>query len=92
MSNARSGPAFSKLAIPYLPNNPPRWPEVVDAIKNIVEKYAAGAKKHERVGEWIERIGWEKFFEVTGIEFTDKHIDDFKLASTTYRSTAQFRY
>jgi len=92
VSNTRSGPAFSKLAIPFLPNNPPRWPEVVDAVKNIVEKYAEGAKKHERVGEWIERIGWEKFFEVTDIEFTDKHIDDFKLSSTTYRNTAQFRY
>jgi len=92
VSNARSGPAFSKLAIPFLPNNPPRWPETVDAIKNIIEKYAEGAKKYERIGEWIERIGWEKFFDVTGIEFTDKHIDDFKLSYDTYRSTAQFRY
>ncbi len=92
VSNTRSGPAFSKLAIPFLPNNPPRWPEVVDAIKNIVDKYAEGARKHERVGEWIERISWEKFFEITGIEFTDKHIDDFKLSYTTYRSSAQFRY
>jgi dissimilatory sulfite reductase beta subunit len=92
VSNARSGPAFSKLAIPFLPNNPPRWPEVVDAVKLIVDKYAQGAKKHERMGEWIDRIGWEKFFDLTGIPFTDKHIDDFKLAQTTYRSTANFRY
>ena len=92
VSNARSGPAFSKLAIPFLPNTPPRWPEVVDAVKLIVGKYAAGARKHERMGEWIERIGWEKFFDVTGIPFTDQHIDDFKLAQTTFRSTANFRY
>jgi sulfite reductase beta subunit len=92
VSNARSGPAFSKLAIPFLPNNPPRWPEVTKAIRNIIEKYAAGAKPGERIGEWCERIGWERFFAVTGIPFTDKHIDDFKLSSTTYRSTAQFRY
>jgi sulfite reductase beta subunit len=92
VSNARSGPAFSKLAIPFIPNNPPRWPEVTKAIRNIIEKYAAGAKPGERIAEWCERIGWEKFFEVTGIPFTDKHIDDFKLSSTTYRSTAQFRY
>ena len=50
---------FSKLAIPFLPNNPPRWPEVVDAVKNIIEVYATHARKHERVGEWIEarRLG-----------------------------------
>jgi len=92
VSNSRSGPAFSKLAIPFIPNNPPRWPEVTSAIRNIIEKYAAGAKPGERIGEWCERIGWETFFKVTGIPFTDKHIDDFKLSSTTYRSTTQFRY
>ena len=92
VSNARSGPAFSKLVIPYLPNTPPRWPETVAAVRQILEVYAANAKKHERMGEWIERISWERFFELTGIPFTDKHIDDFKLASTTYRSTTQFRY
>ena len=26
VSNARTSPMFSRLAIPYLPNNPPRWP------------------------------------------------------------------
>jgi hypothetical protein len=30
--NARSAPKFSKLAIPSLPNNPPRWPKVVEAL------------------------------------------------------------
>ena len=96
VSSARTAPRFSKLAVPYLPNNPPRWPETVDAIKNIIEKYAAGAKRYERVGDWIERIGWEKFFEITGIEFTDKHIDDFGEAGsygiTTLRRTTMFKY
>ncbi len=92
VSNARSAPMFSKLAIPYLPNNPPRWPETVEAIVNIVETYAKDARKHERMGEWINRIGWERFFEKTGIPFTDKHIDDFTLAQTTLRSTSQFKF
>jgi sulfite reductase beta subunit len=92
VSNARSAPMFSKLVIPFLPNNPPRWPETVAAVKNIVETYAEHARKHERVGEWIERVGWERFFRLTGIEFTDKHIDDFNLAPDTYRTTAQFKW
>ena len=25
------------MAIPFLPNNPPRWPEVTDAVTNLVE-------------------------------------------------------
>ncbi|MCL5743870.1 MAG: dissimilatory-type sulfite reductase subunit beta [Acidobacteria bacterium] len=92
VSNARSTPKFTKLAIPYLPNNPPRWPEVVDAVVNIVEVYAKNAKKFERVGEWIERIGWPKFFELTGIPFTRYHIDDFKNAGMTYSRSTHIRF
>ncbi|MEW6071559.1 MAG: dissimilatory-type sulfite reductase subunit beta [Planctomycetota bacterium] len=91
LSSARTEPKFSKLAIPYLPNNPPRWPEVVEAVKNLVETYAANAKKYERMGEWIDRIGWPKFFEITGIEFTKYHIDDFTHAGETYKRSAQVR-
>jgi sulfite reductase beta subunit len=83
---------FSKLAIPFLPNNPPRWPEVVHAVKNIIEVYAGHARKHERIGEWIERVGWERFFSLTGIPFTDQHIDDFDMASETFRTSAQFKW
>ncbi len=91
VSNARSEPRFSKLAVDFIPNNPPRWPEVVAAVRKIVEVYADGARPYERVGEWIERIGWPKFFDLTGFEFTKYHIDDFKLASKTFRTSMHFR-
>jgi dissimilatory sulfite reductase beta subunit len=92
VSNARGIPRMSKLAIPFLPNNPPRWPEVVQAVKHLVEVYAKDARKHERVGEWIERIGWERFFKVTGIAFTQMHIDDFTFARDTFRMTPTFKW
>ena len=83
ISNTRTKPTFAKLAVPFLHNNPPRWPEVVDAVKTIVESYKNGAQKGERVGEWIDRIGWPRFFETTGFEFTKYHIDDFRLSEAT---------
>ncbi len=92
VSNARGIPRMSKLAIPFLPNNPPRWPEVVKAVKHLVEVYAKNAKKHERMGEWIERIGWERFFTLTGIAFTQMHIDDFTFARDTFRMTPTFKW
>jgi sulfite reductase beta subunit len=92
ISNSRSAPKFSKLVIPFLPNTPPRWPETVAAVKNILEVYAKDAKKYERVGEWAERIGWEKFFEKCNIPFTDKSIDDYRLAYDTWRTTTQFKF
>jgi len=92
ISNARSAPKFSKLVIPFLPNNTPRWPETVEACKKILEAYAKDAKKYERVGEWAERIGWESFFEKCDIPFTEKSIDDYRLAYDTWRTTTQFKF
>ncbi len=92
VGNLRSNPKFSKLAIPFIKNNPPRWPEVSSAIRTIFDAYVAGAKKHERVGEWVERIGWEKFFEITGLPFTFQHIDDFTIARETFRTAATFKW
>lgn len=92
VANARSGPMFSRLAIPFISNNPPRWPEVTDAVKHLVEAWAGNARDGERMGEWIGRIGWEKFFKLTDLPFTDKHIDDFAHAKNTFRSTTQFKF
>jgi len=91
VSNARSEPTFSKLAIPFLPNTPPRWPEVTSAVRNIVEVWAKNARKYERMGEFIDRIGWPRFFELTGIPFTKQHIDDFKYAGLSFKRSAQVR-
>ena len=62
------------------------------AIVKIVDVYAKHARKYERVGEWIERIGWPRFFQLTGFEFTRYHIDDFKHAALTYARSAHVRY
>ena len=92
ISSLRSDPKFSKLAIPFFYNDPPRWPKIVAAVKNILEVYAKNAKKHERVGEWIERVGWEDFFRKTGIEFTHQHIDDFTFMRDTLRTSSAFKW
>jgi len=91
VSNARTPPTFSKLAIPYLPNNPPRWPEVVEAVKQLVEVWAADARKYERMGEWIARIGWPRFFQKTGIPFTKQHIDDFRYAGLSLQRSVHLK-
>lgn len=92
VANARKPPMFSRLAVPYLPNNPPRWPEVISTLRKIVDVYAGNAREDERVGEWIERIGWEKFFRLTDLPFTEQHIDDFTHAVDTFRTTTQFKW
>jgi len=91
-ANARTAPSFSRMVIPYLPNNPPRWPEVTEAVRKIVEVWASNARKGERLGEWIERIGWERFFSLSGIPFSDKLIDDYIFSRETFRTSAAFKF
>ena len=62
------------------------------AVRNLVEVWAANARKYERMGEWIERIGWPKFFKMTGIEFKKDHIDDFKHAGLTFKRSTHLTF
>jgi sulfite reductase beta subunit len=93
VSNRISAPKFSKVVVAFLPNEAPRWPSTVKTIRKIVETYAADANKYERLGEWAERIGWERFFEKCELEFTHHLIDDFRdPAYYTWRQTSQFKF
>jgi len=92
VSNRISPPKFSKVVVAGVPNTHPRYPEAVTVVKQIIEAYAKDAKKYERVGDWAERIGWERFFEKCGIPFTEHLIDDYRLAYDTYRTSTQFKF
>jgi sulfite reductase beta subunit len=93
VSNRISAPKFSKVVVAFLPNEAPRWPSTVKTIRKIVETYAADANKYERLGEWAERIGWERFFDKTELPFTHHLIDDFRdPAYYTWRQTSQFKF
>ncbi|PIP41010.1 MAG: dissimilatory-type sulfite reductase subunit beta [Desulfobacterales bacterium CG23_combo_of_CG06-09_8_20_14_all_51_8] len=93
VSNRISSPKFSKVVVAFIPNEMPRWPTMTKKITDIIEAYAADARKYERLGEWAERIGWERFFEKTGLEFTHHLIDDFRdPAYYTWRQTTNFKF
>ncbi|MEE8483635.1 MAG: dissimilatory-type sulfite reductase subunit beta [Nitrospinota bacterium] len=90
-SSTRKGPSFMKLATWGIPNNPPRWPEVAAAVDKILNAYKDSAKPYERIGEWVDRIGWPKFFDLTGFEFTKYHIEDGPGARATFNMSSQAR-
>jgi sulfite reductase beta subunit len=93
VSNRISAPKFSKVVVAYFPNETPRWDQTTECIKNMVDVYAQEARKYERLGEWAERIGWERFFEKCELEFTHHLIDDFRdPAYFTWRQTTQFKF
>jgi sulfite reductase beta subunit len=93
VSNRISAPKFSKVVVAFIPNEAPRWPKTAATIKNMIEAYATDARKYERLGDWAERIGWERFFEKCELEFTHHLIDDFRdPAYYTWRQTTQFKF
>jgi sulfite reductase beta subunit len=93
VSNRVSTPKFSKVVVAFIPNEPPRWPKTTEVIQHMVEAYAKDARKYERLGEWAERIGWERFFDKCNLEFTHHLIDDFRdPAYYTWRQTSQFKF
>jgi sulfite reductase beta subunit len=93
VSNRISAPKFSKVAVAFIPNEAPRWPTTVKTIRHIIEVYERNANKYERLGEWAERIGWERFFEKCELAFTHHLIDDFRdPAYYTWRQTSQFKF
>ncbi|MGD8290305.1 MAG: dissimilatory-type sulfite reductase subunit beta [Desulfobacterales bacterium] len=93
VSNRISPPKFSKVVVAFIPNEAPRWPQTTATIKHIIEAYAKEANKYERLGDWAERIGWERFFEKCELEFTHHLIDDFRdPAYFTWRQTSQFKF
>jgi sulfite reductase beta subunit len=91
-SNARSKPMFHKLVAAGLPNNPPRWPEVAAAVKNILAVYKEDGKDWERMGDWVERIGWPAFFQKTGLPFTKYHIDNWRGGRANLNASAHIRF
>jgi sulfite reductase beta subunit len=91
-SNARSKPMFHKLVAAGLPNNPPRWPEVSAAVKNILAVYKEDGKDWERMGDWVERIGWPAFFQKTGLPFTKYHIDNWRGGRANLNASAHIRF
>jgi sulfite reductase beta subunit len=93
ISNRIDAPKFSKVVVAFIPNEPPRWPTLTATIKKMVDAYSADANKYERLGQWAERIGWEKFFEKCDLEFTHHLIDDFRdPAYYTWRQSTNFKF
>jgi len=93
VSNRIHAPKFSKVVVAFIPNEMPRWPKMTEAIKKMVDAYSSHANKYERLGDWAERIGWERWFEICDLPFTHHLIDDFRdPAYYTWRQTSNFKF
>ena len=61
-------------------------------VKKILNVYREDARDWERMGDWVERIGWPRFFELTDLPFTKYHIDDWPGGRANLNASAHIRY
>ncbi len=91
-SSTRTKPMFHKLVAAGIENNAPRWPEAGAIVRKILMVYKADARPWERMGEWIERVGWPRFFELTELPFTKHHIDNWRGGRSNLNASAHIRF
>jgi sulfite reductase beta subunit len=56
---------------------------VSEIVKKILYTYKEDARSWERVSDWVERIGWPRFFEKCDLPFTKYLIDDCAVRGRT---------
>lgn len=61
------GPMLAKVIVPFVKAVPPDYKEVFDLIERITEVYDEHARKKERVGDFIMRIGYDEFISLLGL-------------------------
>jgi len=62
------GPMLAKVLVPFMKAEPPDYKEVFDFLEKLTEAYDANARKKERVGDFLLRIGMNEFYQLIGIE------------------------
>lgn len=77
------GTTLGRIVVPFLPNEPPHYEKTVGVIRNIVDTWRKDARKGERIADWVERIGWEKFFEKTRLPFYHQNLEYLDLRGIT---------
>ena len=81
-----------KMVAAGIPNNPPRWPEVSAIVRKILYTYKEDARAWERLSDWVERIGWPRFFEKCDLPFTKYLIDDWRGARSSLNASTHIRF
>ncbi len=64
------GPMKGKVIFPFIKLNAPDYKELVQAYGKICEVYDEHGRKKERIGDMIQRLGFDSFLEYCGVEAT----------------------
>lgn len=68
------GPMLARVLVPFVKAVPPDYKEIFDLLERITEVYDEHARKKERLGDFIYRVGWDRFMKWCDIEPTPYHL------------------
>ncbi len=69
----KMGPMKGKVIFPFIKATPPDYQELVAAYNKLCEVYDEHGKKKERIGDMIQRLGFDTFIELCGVEPSTMH-------------------
>ena len=85
-------PLSTSWSSPTCPTTRRAGPKSRRSCATILYAYKEHGRPYERVGEWIERIGWPRFFELTKFAFTKHHLDTWTGSRKTMNMSAHVHF
>ncbi len=85
------GPMLAKVVVPFMKAVPPDYREVFDLIERITEVYDEHARKKERMGDFLLRIGMKDFFRMVGVSMSARLIDQPRTNLYYHWDTAEIK-
>jgi sulfite reductase beta subunit len=90
-SNTGRGPRLARLLVPFLAvASQVAADPLLDLIGRVIACWRSEADTGERLGDYVERIGWPAFMRKVGVAFDPAIVDDF--APGSIRRNLQMRW
>ena len=81
----RSGAQMARAIVPFMPITPSEYPEVKDILYRVLDVWDEHGRRKERLGDFIFRIGFDRFLKLIGVEPTPQILGE-------PRFTTHFKY
>ena len=90
-SNTSRGPRLARLLVPFiLLENATDTEPILQVVERVIDAWTADARRGERLGDFVDRIGWPSFLRRVGVHFDPNLIDNF--APISVRRNLQVRW
>jgi sulfite reductase alpha subunit len=71
---SKYGPTLARVVVPFMEAKPPEYRKLLDLVERIAEVFYEHARSKERLGEFLYRVGFDRFMELLGVEADPRNI------------------